>query len=60
MNDIFIRAVKTFVQAALAYSAAGVYGITDGDAVKTLIIGALAAGLSAVWNLLVTQFGSVQ
>lgn len=57
-KDILIRALKTFVQAFLSYlSIDGFFGVTDYTALKkialSLLIGALAAGVSAVWNALI-------
>lgn len=60
MKDITIRASKTFWQSCLAYLVASLstqmagVDIFDIDALKSvlggLLIGALAAGLSASWN----------
>ncbi len=54
-KDILIRASKTFVQAFISYlSIDAFFGVTDYNALKkialSLLIGALAAGVSAVWN----------
>ena len=60
VKDVLIRATKTFWQAVVAYFAtsfgtqiAGV-DVLDFDALKNvaigLIVGAVAAGLSASWN----------
>ena len=60
MKDVLIRAAKTFWQAAAAYlvttfstQLAGI-DLFDFDAVKNVLIGvvvgAIAAGLSATWN----------
>ena len=53
MKDVVNRALKTFWQAAVAYlvsvMSTGV-DVFEGDVVKGLLIGAFAAGLSAVWN----------
>lgn len=49
-KDILIRALKTWVQAFLAFIATGLLDVTDLNAVKGLIIGATAASISAVWN----------
>ena len=56
-KDILIRASKTFVQAFISYlSIDAFFGVTDYNALKkialSLLIGALAAGVSAVWNSL--------
>ena len=54
-RDILIRASKTFVQAFISYlSIDAFFGVTDYTALKkialSLVVGALAAGVSAVWN----------
>jgi hypothetical protein len=54
MNDVIRRALKTFVQASIAYlvatiSAQGV-DVFDKGIIGGLLIGALAAGISASWN----------
>lgn len=55
-KDVIERAVKTFVQAFLALFVpaliAYLNGYTTDLSVKTVIYPALAAGISAVWNLL--------
>ena len=53
MKDIAIRALKTFWQAAIAYLVASLgtgVDLFEGEATKGLLIGALAAGISASWN----------
>lgn len=53
MKDIVIRALKTFWQAAVAYLVASLgqgVDLLEGEVIGGLLIGALAAGLSAVWN----------
>lgn len=53
MKDIAIRALKTFWQSAVAYLVAALstgVDLFEGEVVSGLIIGALAAGLSASWN----------
>ncbi len=55
IRDILIRAAKTFVQAFISYlSIDAFFGVTDYTTLKkialSLVIGALAAGVSAVWN----------
>ena len=57
IRDILIRAGKTFVQAFISYlSIDAFFGVTDLGALKkialSLLVGALAAGVSAVWNSL--------
>lgn len=55
-KDVFERAVKTFIQAALSYLITALAGANffDGNKTETFWIGlgisALAAGLSAMWN----------
>ena len=50
-KDVLIRSLKTFVQAALAFASTAlstgniVHGIS-----QTLVLSALAAGIAAVWN----------
>ena len=58
VKDILIRALKTFVQAFISYlSIDAFFGVTDLNALKkialSLLVGALAAGVSAVWNSLI-------
>ena len=55
VRDILIRASKTFVQAFISYlSIDAFFGVTDYTTLKkialSLVVGALAAGVSAVWN----------
>ena len=54
-KDVFIRALKTFWQSAIAYlvatlSTQGVELFEREGVFLGLLIGALAAGLSASWN----------
>lgn len=57
-RDVWVRAVKTFAQAAIADLTANLTilsgALGDSSALRTLAIsvgvGALAAGISAVWN----------
>jgi hypothetical protein len=44
-NDVVVRAAKTFVQAFLA-----VFFVSDNPVSKEVLIAAVAAGVSAVWN----------
>lgn len=53
INVILIRALKTFVQAFLAAVCLGIVTVTDIPALKALVVGALAAGISAVMNLVI-------
>jgi hypothetical protein len=53
MKDVLVRALKTFWQASLAYLVAALgtgVDLSEGEVIGGLLIGALAAGLSAVWN----------
>ena len=53
MKDISVRALKTFWQSAVAYLVATLStgaDLFEGDVIGGLLIGALAAGLSASWN----------
>ena len=52
-KDIAIRALKTFWQSAVAYLVAALstgVDLFEGDVLGGLLIGALAAGISASWN----------
>lgn len=51
-KDVAIRALKTFVQSSIAYLVAAVSAVDvfDKGVAEGLIIGALAAGISASWN----------
>lgn len=46
-KDILVRAAKTFLQGALA-----TWAVTGYDFGKSAVVGAVAAGISAVMNLL--------
>ena len=52
MNDVIKRALKTFVQASIAYLVAtiGAVDVFDKGVAGGLLIGAIAAGISASWN----------
>lgn len=53
MKDIAIRALKTFWQSAIAYLVASLgqgIDLFEGEVIGGLLIGALAAGICAVWN----------
>ena len=57
LKDIAIRALKTFIQAFLsAISVDALFGVTNLDTLKkvliSILIAAVAAGISAVWNML--------
>ena len=52
-KDIAIRALKTFWQSAIAYLVASLsqgVDLFEGEVIGGLLIGALAAGISASWN----------
>lgn len=55
MKDIFIRAIKTFIQGFLGALAVTLPNsdINDMAVLKSLLIGALAGGISAVMNLII-------
>ena len=55
MKDILIRALKTFIQGFLGALAITLPNANLGDmaVVKSLLIGAIAAGISAIMNLIV-------
>lgn len=63
MKDIIIRALKTFVQAFIPVFIAGLQltGVTELSEIKTALYSALisaaAAGISAIWNYLLTFWG---
>ena len=52
-KDVLVRALKTFWQSAIAYLVASLsqgVDLFEGEVIGGLIIGALAAGISASWN----------
>lgn len=51
IGALLVRALKTFLQASLAFLTVGVIGATSVPTTKALIGGAIAAGFSAVMNL---------
>lgn len=55
MKDILIRAVKTFIQGFLGALAVTLpnSNFSDMSVVKSLLIGAVAGGISAVMNLVI-------
>lgn len=55
MKDILIRAVKTFIQGFLGALAVSLPNadLTNMAVLKSLLIGAIAAGISAVMNLII-------
>ena len=55
-RDVIIRAAKTFTQAFIsAFGIDAIFGITDRamlrKAILAMLISAVAAGISAVWNM---------
>ena len=56
MKDILIRAGKTFIQGFLAVLAVELptTDLTNYDIVKSVVIGAVAGGISAVMNLTIS------
>ena len=54
MKDIIIRALKTFLQGFLGALVVSLQGsdLTNFEVLKSLLIGAIAAGISAVMNLI--------
>lgn len=65
MKDWLIRALKTFVQATVAYFVANIALITQHVVewnfsdwkgwLMPILVGALSAGISAVWNVILEQ-----
>lgn len=56
-TDLAERAVRTFLQATLAVIAADLANVTSVDAAKTVLIAAVAAGLSAVMSMIGRNVG---
>ena len=56
-QDILARMVNTFIQGVLSYLIIVLNGITDSNdvVIKSLILGAIASGLSAVMNLIIQE-----
>ena len=56
MKDILIRAIKTFIQGFLGALAVTLPSsdLSSQEVVKSLLIGAVAGGISAVMNLTIT------
>lgn len=54
-QDILGRMVNTFIQGVLSYLIIVLNGITDsnGVVIKSLILGAIASGLSCVMNMII-------
>lgn len=53
LKDIAVRAGKTFLQGAIAYGLLNYAAVQDVNGAKAFALGAVAAGVSAVWNLVV-------
>lgn len=53
-KDIAIRCLKTFIQGVVAYLAVSISttDLTDKEAIKGLIIGTIASGVSALMNII--------
>ena len=52
-KDVAIRALKTFWQSAIAFLVASLsqgVDLFEGEVIGGVLIGALAAGISAAWN----------
>lgn len=68
MKDWMIRAIKTFVQSTVAYFVANITMITSHVVnwdfadwkgwLMPVLIGALSAGISAVWNIILESMNS--
>ncbi|MBO7079968.1 MAG: hypothetical protein J6W64_09190 [Bacilli bacterium] len=56
-KDIGERMFKTFIQGVLSYLIISINGITDTNdiVVKSLLLGCIASGLSAVMNVIVQE-----
>ena len=53
-KDIGIRCLKTFIQGVVAYLAVSISttDFTDKEAIKGLVIGTIASGVSALMNII--------
>lgn len=56
-KDLVERAIRTFLQAALAVLAADITGLTDIDTAKAIGVAAISAGISAVMSLIARNIG---
>lgn len=56
-KDIFQRMLNTFIQGMLSYLALSLNGITNPNdiVVESLLLGALASGISAAMNILIQE-----
>lgn len=57
MKDILIRALKTFIQGFLGALAVTLPSsdLSNSNVIKSLLIGGIAAGISAVMNLIINS-----
>jgi hypothetical protein len=55
--DLAERMARAFVAAAAGVVAAGAAGVTNVDAVRVLVVGAVAAGVSAAMSVVASKFG---
>lgn len=58
MKDVFVRAGKTFIQAFLAViilSFQNGIDVTSKEAISSVVIAAIAAGMSAINNLIINS-----
>lgn len=53
INALLVRAFKTFIQAFLAAVSLGIVTTSNISALRALIVGAIAAGISAAINLII-------
>lgn len=53
-KDILMRCIKTFIQGTVAYLTVSISttDFTDKEAIKGLIIGTIASGVSALMNII--------
>jgi len=57
VKDILVRAGKTFIQGALAYLTIALANcdLTSTEAIRSVLIGALAGGISALMNVILAE-----
>lgn len=60
MKDIFIRALKTFIQGFLGFLSIKLVSadLNSMAVIKSLLVGAVSAGFSAEMNLIITVMNS--
>ena len=53
-KDILLRCIKTFIQGTVAYLTVSISttDFTDKEAIKGLVIGTIASGVSALMNII--------